>query len=149
MYATPFIISVSETFDRIAIKTTSNPGPGSKARLGIYNNSGGVPSALLLDAGEVDVASSGVKTITINQTLSPGIYWLVINTGVAVTVYGADSSSGGTTDVIGSDISGSAHTIAYYYHAETYGALPNPFGVVVIPAAGESAHPFVFLRKSA
>jgi hypothetical protein len=46
-------------------------------RLGIYNNSNKKPSTVVLDAGTVAFsATTTVYAITINQTLTPGWYWL-------------------------------------------------------------------------
>ena len=46
-------------------------------RLGIYNNTNGQPSTLILDAGTVTpTAANTVYEITISQTLSAGFYWL-------------------------------------------------------------------------
>lgn len=78
LYYVPFLVTVSTTFDRIAVNHAANlAGAGSVARLGIYNSSGGVPSTRLLDAGTVDLTTAAAfKAVTISQTLEPGLYWL-------------------------------------------------------------------------
>ena len=77
-YYTPFMVSISTTFDRIAIDHTSVVGgAGSVARLGIYSATAGLPASLVLDAGTIDLTTAAAfKAITISQTLTPGLYFL-------------------------------------------------------------------------
>ncbi len=70
----PFCCGKRTTFSEIGLQVTA-AGTGS-VRLGIYKNGAGQPTDLVLDAGTVAVTSTGVKTITIAQTLDPGWYWL-------------------------------------------------------------------------
>jgi hypothetical protein len=74
---TPIFIGCTQSFDRIAVKSGSTLSGTMTIRLGIYNNTNQRPSTVLLDAGTV--AASAVNTIysiTINQSLSAGWYWL-------------------------------------------------------------------------
>lgn len=84
LHLQPYIVGAGETLDRIGLATVAT-GVGT-ARLGIYNSgSDGLPSTVLLDAGTVSNATStGEKSITISQALSPGVYWLaclIVTTG--------------------------------------------------------------------
>lgn len=73
----PFLVERTTTFDRIACRTATTITGTSTVRLGIYNNSNKQPTTVLLDAGTVSVnATSTIYSITINQTLNPGWYWL-------------------------------------------------------------------------
>jgi hypothetical protein len=73
----PFLVERTTTFDRIACRTGSTLTGTSTVRLGIYNNSNKKPTTVLLDAGTVVAnATSTIFSITINQTLNPGWYWL-------------------------------------------------------------------------
>jgi hypothetical protein len=73
----PFLVERTTTFDRIACRTGSTVTGTSTVRLGIYNNSNKKPTTVLLDAGTVAAnATSTIFSITINQTLNPGWYWL-------------------------------------------------------------------------
>ena len=78
-YATPIVIPVARTLIEISIKVTTNVAT-SVIRLGIRNDDGSGnlwPGSVLLDAGTVDSATStGIKTITISQDVTPGLYWL-------------------------------------------------------------------------
>jgi hypothetical protein len=80
-YYVPIIVGESSTaFDRISVRTTGAYSGTSGARLGIYNNSGGKPTTVVLDAGLIAGTTASTNyEITINQTLSPGIYWLAVN----------------------------------------------------------------------
>ena len=84
-YYTPFYLSESTTFDRILNRTNTFAG-SAVVRLGVYNNSGGKPTTVVFDAGTVSVtAAATAYTITINQTLSAGWYWLASNMQTAGT----------------------------------------------------------------
>ena len=75
---TPILLDAG-TCDRIGTEITTGAA-GSAVRLGLYTNdtSTGLPSSLLLDAGTVDGSSTGVKEITISQTIAAtDVYWLV------------------------------------------------------------------------
>ena len=73
----PFFVGTSRAFDRIAIRTGAGGAGSNTIRLGIYNNTNGQPSTVNLDAGTVAcTAINTTYTITINQTLSAGWYWL-------------------------------------------------------------------------
>jgi hypothetical protein len=77
----PFFVPVETTFSTIGCQTGSgHSGATSTVRLGIYNNSTNRPSTLVLDAGTVAANSpSTIYTITVDQTLQPGWYWLAFN----------------------------------------------------------------------
>ena len=98
----PFLVERTTTFDRIACRTSTTITGTSTVRLGIYNNSDKKPTTVLLDAGTVSVnATSTIFSITINQTLNPGWYWLahVVNstTGTHSFIQVADSNPFGQT----------------------------------------------------
>lgn len=88
------------TYTRIGINMTSGGGAGTVARLGIYEvNSSGSPGLEVLDAGTVDTSTTGLKEITISETLTAGRYflacWVEATTSVtAHSVYGGDPLAG-------------------------------------------------------
>ena len=131
LYAVPFVAARAMTVDRIAMAVTVEGAGGTKARLGIYaSGSDGQPAALVLDAGEVAVDGAGVKAITINQSLTKGLYWLACVSDGTPTVrshYAIPTPYGihaGWTGVIST-----------VYVAHTYGVLPDPFGVATADTA--------------
>jgi hypothetical protein len=73
-----FYIPESVTVDRVAINV-STLGTGV-ARLGLYNHDSatGRPSTLISDWGTVSVTTTGVKEITISNTLTKGWYWFAM-----------------------------------------------------------------------
>lgn len=87
------------TVDRIAIITSNTPTPttGNTTRLGIYANTNGKPSTLILDAGTINPAAANTAyEITISQAVTAGIYWLAVNrqvtAGTAPDYEGFDTS---------------------------------------------------------
>jgi hypothetical protein len=71
-------IYVPNTITAVSLSVwAATSGTTSTVRLGIYNNgTGGQPSTLLLDAGTVSGTASGLYSVTISQSLSPGWYWV-------------------------------------------------------------------------
>lgn len=71
LYFLRFPVIKATTIDRIGLEITTT-GAGSTIRLGIYDDIDGVPTNLILDAGSVSSATSGLKEFTISQALSKG-----------------------------------------------------------------------------
>ncbi|MBA7708927.1 hypothetical protein ES703_117832 [subsurface metagenome] len=93
-------------------------------RIGIYNNGTNIsPSSLLLDAGEVDAGSLGVKTIIVDQALTKGLYWLALASN---EVYGLRQLNS-LFAPIGIDPTNLRAPYVAWYSTFTYGALPDPF----------------------
>jgi hypothetical protein len=148
LYAAPFFVPVRMKFDQIAINVTTAGASGTKARMGIYRDTGsGYPGALVpgTDVAEVAVDATGVKANSISVLLSPGLYWLALcssgaPTVVAVPVGAADSEIFG----LGSDI-GTAPGVAYSV-SYTYAPLPSTFpsGASIMT----STFPLVVVRRA-
>jgi hypothetical protein len=87
-YFFPFFVPTTTTFTRLGIYVPTG-NASSVARLGIYaSDANDVPSTLLLDAGTVSRATSGSSVfVTIDQTLTSGLYWLSIVPQGAGTSY--------------------------------------------------------------
>jgi hypothetical protein len=82
----PIYMAGTNTFDRIGVRTHSSFSGTASVRLGIYNNSAGAPSTVVLDAGTVSAtAASTFYQITIDQELDEGWYWLAANTQTAAS----------------------------------------------------------------
>ena len=123
LYATALLIPRDMTLDRICFEVTTAGAGGTKARLGIYNDGTDLyPGALLVDAGEVAVDTTGLKTIIISQALTKGIYWLaVVTDGTPKTYYETE-----VPNILG-DSTSLYRTRAGWRVAHTYAALPDPF----------------------
>lgn len=80
LYAVPFRLNASTTFDRIGIDVATAAAAGGVARLGIFASdaAGALPGTLILDAGTVAIDTTGGKSITISQLLAAGVYWLAV-----------------------------------------------------------------------
>lgn len=127
LYAMLFPVGMRTTFTRIAIDVTATAV--GNARLGIYaaDGTGGVPGTLVLDAGTVSVdTSTGVKQVTISQTLDPGFYWTTVVSDVTPTLRAILNTNGPYVASVGVAAPGTGDT--QYSIAHTYGALPTPFG---------------------
>jgi hypothetical protein len=91
----PIYIPQPLTVDRIGISVVLGSSQTDTARLGIYNDTDGVPSTVLLDAGTVSVSGTNDTLaqveITISQALGVGWYWLAANvqssTGIGHSYY--------------------------------------------------------------
>lgn len=85
-YFTPVFIPETASYDRLQILTIGTFSGTATVRLGIYSDSNGQPGNLVLDAGTVScTAASTAYTITINQSLNTGWYWLSACTQGAAT----------------------------------------------------------------
>ena len=146
LYATPFYCPNDQKFDRIAV---NNSGTGNMARIGVYADDGNIkPGAVVLDAGEVDLNTTGIHYIEIDLTLFGGqLYWLAFYNDA--TDYGtirAVAVASHLSRILGYDLSlGIASGIGYYRTIGSYGALPNPFGTPT--GIMSTTMPAVFLRR--
>lgn len=139
--ALPFWVPAAANFDRIAVEVTTGIASGV-VRLGVVGDTGGMfPGPLVLDAGTVDASSPGLKEITIDLTLNPGVYWLTNCSQVAapgLRTFTLGSQMIGTTAPSSSSI-----TIGYKM-ASVSGAFPATY----TPSGISSSSVRVFLRKS-
>jgi hypothetical protein len=126
IYTCPIIIPRTATADRINVEITSTSA--SSIRLGIYEESGGIPGALLLDAGTISAATTGNKEITISQELTPGIYFLCLLAEATPTVDAIEEA-----DLLvhyGGNTPHSDNLLTQIYGGQAYGALPSTFPTV-------------------
>lgn len=123
---TPLFIPKRITIDRLAMRTASNVA-GSLFRFGIYNNSSnGLPSNLLVDAGEMSSATLGFKEGVINCALNIGWYWLAVNSFTTKPSITAASTFFGSTHFLGFASPLSTSSIySYWQSGVSYGALPS------------------------
>jgi hypothetical protein len=111
------------TADRLVIRAASAWTGTSTARLGIYNNTNGLPTTVKVDAGTVSVTTANtVYSITISTAITAGWYWLACNVtdgGGSNSYSSFDLSSANTTanGFVSSITSSAANTklpVAYY-----------------------------------
>ena len=124
LYAVPFLVTRTRTFDRIAIDVTTSQA-GSAIRLGIYEDGTNLaPGALVLDAGTIASTATGVKTIAISKQLTKGLYWLAAYNQVVNVAIERHVPVFSLMGLVSSDL---ALAYAMWYYDGTYGVLPDPF----------------------
>ena len=135
LYATPFFVSgAALNLDKLTFEVTTVGAAGTKARIGIYNNTARFapyPDQLMVDAGEFAVdagGGTGYKTTTgLDVDLPPSMYWAVIQASAAVTIRVFSAANVYLT--LG--VPTTSFTTNNYGHgwqiADAYGALPSTF----------------------
>jgi len=147
--AVPFVVPKTITLDRIAMEITIAGTAGSVLRLGIYSSTDNLPGALVLDAGTIACDSATFQSITINQQLTAGLYWLVFNHNSAATPTFRAITLAAMPNILGVPAAlgtGNYHTIVSSTY--TYGALPDPYDNTGIAAVAINA-PLISVRLSA
>jgi hypothetical protein len=142
----PVFINKTVTADRISLNVSGAGTAGAVLRMGIYNSDANYqPSTLLLDAGTVAANAIGVKEITINQVLTPGVYWIgavgqVANVGNC-TAYSSSAYTGmlSMTSYLTQTFTG------YQMGPSITGALPSTF-TLGFPGNGPNQAPAIKLR---
>lgn len=99
MYGVLYPVAVAHSIDRIVVQPTTGGSAGSVIRLGVYKaDANGADYTLVLDAGTVDGTTTGALAITIDQALTPGMYWLVAvgqgSPSTQPTIVGTSAPSG-------------------------------------------------------
>jgi len=127
LYALSFFVAVTSSWN--AIGTYISSGSPGRARLGVYADDGTVyPGNLILDAGEIDTTTAGVKTIDIDLTLEPGLYWIAVLCNATPSFYGLSWYY--VYGCLGAVNPGGSQANCYWVSYE-YGSLPSQF-----PAGG-------------
>jgi len=149
-YYTPIFINGSNNYDRIALRTVSGFVGTATVRLGIYADTSGIPSTLVLDAGTVSATSANATfQITINQTLATGFYWLAFcqqstaPTGSAYSGNAASTINGNLSIFSGGTGAPTSNLISGYTQSSVTGAFAN---AGTLTAATSSV--YTWIRKS-
>lgn len=115
--AIPFLISRACLLTGIGVDVTVASEAGGLLRYGLASDAGGLPGAVLLDAGTSDATATGFNPVTIAQAVQPDWYWVLVGAQSCPTtrptcrVYqqGAFNRVGNTTG--GSAAANSAYTM--------------------------------------
>jgi hypothetical protein len=140
----PIHIAGTATFDRIGVKTRADFVGTAVVRLGIYNNTNHQPSTVQLDAGTISCTSAATTySITINQTLNEGWYWLAVNMQTA----GTTNNFFGSSNLLYSELmtyhTDGDGTRAIYYESGISGAFATA-GTLV----SDFSAPLIHLRAA-
>lgn len=138
----PKAISEAITISELGIYVETL-GATSVVRLGIWNGNGsGLPSTLVLDAGTVSAASTGLKKITgLSQALAAAVYWFSLTVQVATCAIGGRAEpSPGCGSTSDNDMRGLAGSL---YQDSVSGALP---GSATPSAQGDTTKPLIYYK---
>ena len=148
-YYMPIYVESTTTFDRLALSTASAFVGTATIRMGIYNDSSGVPSTLVLDAGTVSATAASTNyEITISQSLSSGYYWLAFaQQGTAPTTPSYTGAAASGTQyynpyVIGQTSPTAASNFGYFQNTVT-GAFANAGTLALAQSI-----PYVWIRSA-
>jgi hypothetical protein len=129
----PVYVTHDGTATSLAINVNAT-GTATLARLGIYAASAGLPGSLLLEAGTVDVTTTGAKTLAISQALTSGLYFLAVEVNGSVTLT-SHTAAGCLWNYgrVAASPSGGFRTLLYETH--TYGSFPSTASITDATAA--------------
>lgn len=147
--AVPFTSGAGNIMDIIAVDCTAT-GVNAKARCGIYDSTSGknlYPNNLIVDSGEFDMSTLGVKSASISTKLKPNqLYWAVLLNGTASSSIRAISNivGKGSFTIPFPNTMGTANSTGLTV-AQAYGALPSVFTAGAVVA---TTSPMIFARFS-
>jgi len=144
--AMPYVIGVDQSVDRIRINV-STLAVGGLARLGLYSDDGsGYPGALLQE-GEVDCSSTGLKELVIAQNLfrTSKRVWIAMNINSALNGFTFINSA---PCLLGSPSTGIVVNHIYRV-ASAYGAMPANYPAAATSEPVTTNCPYAELRVSA
>jgi hypothetical protein len=127
-YYVPFILTTPIVFDQVAMEVTVSPGGSNQARMGIYVADFSMQplGAPIIDSGNIDVSTTGVKTFTPTTPV-------LLGRGRYLTVLNQNGAGNMTLTVIGStapavvlNTMGASGLINRMSVARTYAAFPTP-----------------------
>lgn len=138
LFASAFTVSRTVKIDSLALEITAGNAASRVARNGIYKATGIAnvyPSSLVVDSGELDCSTAGVKAVTgLSVTLSPGAYWVVHLSNHASLTFRVIAPAGGDS-ILGAP-STIATTLNFVSVAFAYAALPATFPGGAVSSAG-------------
>lgn len=95
-FCVPVPCAPGQTFDRVAVEVTTL-GAGGTVRVGLRQDSNGLPAAAVTELGTVDPATTGTKELTVSFTATGHRVWLsvVAQSSAAVVVRGINGQVDG------------------------------------------------------
>ena len=148
LYFRPFKVFREGVYDRIGVNVTATST--GTARVGIYEFSSGDPQAIVLDAGAVSTASTGIQVATISQYLEVGKIYAsaVVFSSTATVTSTADSGFPANVTYTTTPAAGTTEFNGYQTFA--YSSLPDPFGSVTarLDGGASSITPNIYIRAA-
>lgn len=153
IYYVPFYCRFQHTFTGIAFSNDTSVNT-NKFRLGIYTSVGGIPSARVVDSGELTVSDTNTNTlrnITISQALSGNtLYWLAYigNTASAVLKLGAAPNQNVVQELGFTAATAVGATTPFSVISESlaYGALPATATPGALVDTASTVVPVLYLK---
>ena len=147
IYLIPIYINQDVDIDRIAMNVSVAVG-SSNIRIGIYNMRDNGLFTTLITSGTATADVTGVKEITVSETLTQGYYWAAVQSDSAISVsYNAANSSMAAGQVRSSGSAFDRFSYARYSVAQAYsGGMPDLTGT---NPTDEEWYPFIFNMRVA
>lgn len=153
IYYLPFFCRFQHTFTGLSFSNDTSVNT-FKFRLGIYSSTGGIPSTLVVDSGELtvgDASTNTLRTITISQSLNGGtLYWLAYigNTSSAVLKLGAAPNQNIVQEVGFTAATAVGTTTAFSAISESYAyaALPSTATPGALVDTSSTVVPVLYLK---
>ena len=149
LHGVPVVLPQRATYSGLAICIGNTIGGSPNARLGIYQDSGGLPGALLAagassfapdTAGLYDVAFSE------SQVIGPGVFWLALLFDSAAGAVQWNRSLGHGHYQLKVTLGGTKpYGQIPVYRTFSYAALPDPFGSI---SGTSTASPRIALKEA-
>lgn len=133
LYLMPFSVGKKVTALSIACNVSVAGGAGNTVRMGIYSSTDGVPETLVLGTDAVASTTTGIKSVAINQSLDPGLYWLGV-VGQGGTAGSGSSLAAHNNSYVAHTAISAATDYSAYLVGGVSGALAN-IGVPSVSAA--------------
>jgi hypothetical protein len=137
LYAVPQVFPTQVTIDKLSLVVTA-VNSGVNARMGIYESVGSftntTPGVMVLDAGEVSIGTTGVKTLAISQTLQPNklYYFCLIADSPGVPPNVRQLLRAGVFPLLGISTSFTQSQSQCWQGTMAYGPLPTNFPSPVV-----------------
>lgn len=149
LVAIPFIVSKTITLDRIGMGITGAGTAASVIRLAIYDDVNGIPTNLILDAGTIAGDSATFQSININQTLTPGLYYLTFNHNSVATITFTSMPIGALLPTLGLSNNLASASAGMITSTLVYTTMPSTFTLTGISATNVTNVPIISVRLSA
>lgn len=140
LHAFPLVVPRSVTIDRVGVNVVTSTA-ATNCRIGVYTDDGNMyPNALLFDSGNISTASTGARTATVSQAVSPGtLYWAVFLCSSGTPTF-RGLPLAGMHEVVGYSNTLTVGTGLGWYPTFAFAALPGTF-----TAGGTADHPTTVL----
>jgi hypothetical protein len=128
-YTRPFVVGFPASIDRIAFEVTTGGGGGSVGRCGFWRSTSPrnlYPSSLVVDGGEFDCTTTGIKAATIDVGLVGDLYWSSVLAGVSAPVC-RNAPIGAQGAMLGVPTGMGASQQNVLHPGRAYGALPSTY----------------------